>query len=167
MPQSVHKILVVRNDKLGDFMLAFPAMRLLKQAIPGIELHVLVPDYTRPVAEMNPDINRIISDPGTARWWRGTWQLFKIFRRERYTAVLTLFSTTRIGLACWLSRIPVRIAPATKLAQIFYNRRVTQRRSRSEMPEYAYNNDLVLFYLQQLHIKPETTRHLIFTYLNH
>ena len=39
-------------------------------------------------------------------------------------------------------RIPVRIAPATKLAQIFYNQRVRQRRSQSLKPEYQYNIDL-------------------------
>jgi ADP-heptose:LPS heptosyltransferase len=42
------RILVVRNDKLGDFMLAWPALALLKQA--GCEVTVLVPEYTAPLA---------------------------------------------------------------------------------------------------------------------
>lgn len=150
MPQSAHKILVIRNDKLGDFVLSFPAMRLLKQAIPNLELHVLVPAYTLPIAQMNPDIDKVLLDPGVAQDWQGVWQLVKMFRREHYAAAITLFSTTRIGLACWLSRIPLRIAPATKLAQIFYNHRLRQRRSRSEKPEYEYNSDLARYYLQSL-----------------
>jgi ADP-heptose:LPS heptosyltransferase len=56
--------------------------------------------------------------------------------------VLTLHSTFRIGLLAWLAQIPLRIAPASKIAQIFYNERVIQRRSRSRQPEHAYNTDL-------------------------
>lgn len=152
MNQQSKKILVVRNDKLGDFVLSFPALRLLKQALPDHELHVLVPAYTQPIAEMNPDIDRVQLDPGAARGWQGLWRLVKLFRQEHYAAVITLFSTTRIGLACWLSGIPVRIAPATKLAQIFYNHRLRQRRSRSEKPEFAYNSDLARSYLQRLQL---------------
>lgn len=151
------KLLVVRNDKLGDFVLSFPALRLLKRALPNLELHVLVPAYTQPIAEMNPDIDKVILDPGAAQGWRGLWQLRRRFRQERYTAVITLFSTTRIGFICWLSRIPIRIAPATKLAQIFYNHRIRQRRSRSEKPEHAYNSDLARYYLRQQDLADEIT----------
>ena len=39
--------------------------------------------------------------------------------------------------------IPIRIAPKTKLAQIFYNYKILQKRSKSYKPEYEYNSDLV------------------------
>ncbi|MCK5537317.1 MAG: glycosyltransferase family 9 protein, partial [Bacteroidales bacterium] len=41
------------------------------------------------------------------------------------------------------SRIPKRIAPATKIAQIFFNKRVKQRRSLVEKREFEYNLDLL------------------------
>lgn len=157
MPQAAQKILVIRNDKLGDFVLSFPALHLLKQALPNHELHVLVPAYTQPIAEMNPDIDKVILDPGAAQGWRGILQLRKQFRQAHYATVITLFSTTRIGITCWLSRIPLRIAPATKLAQIFYNHRIRQRRSRSEKPEHAYNSDLARYYLRQLQLSDDMT----------
>ena len=156
MKPHTKKILVVRNDKLGDFVLSFPALRMLKRGLPDTELHVLVPAYTRPIAEMNPDIDKVLLDPGQAAGWRGIWQLFRLIRREQYITVITLFSTTRVGLACWLSGIPLRIAPATKLAQIFYNYRIRQRRSRSEKPEYAYNADLINYFFKLQHRQPET-----------
>ena len=159
MPQPKQKVLVIRNDKLGDFVLSFPALRLLKQSIPDLELHVLVPAYTRPIAEMNPDIDTVVQDAEANQGWRGIQQLISRFRQERYSAVITLFSTTRIGMACWLSQIPVRIAPATKLAQIFYNHRVIQRRSRSEKPEHAYNSDLAQYYLRLVQINTGVETH--------
>lgn len=160
------KILIIRNDKLGDFVLAFPALQLLKQAIPNLELHVLVPAYTRPIAEMNPDIDKVVLDTDASQTLIGIRQLVRQIRQERYNAVITFFSTTRTGLACWLSRIPLRIAPATKIAQIFYNHRVRQRRSRSTRPEYIYNTDLACEYLRILQIHTNTDTHAPYLYLS-
>ncbi len=135
-----HKVLVVRNDKLGDFMLAWPAFALLKTSLPDCRIDALVPEYTRPLAVNCPWIDRVVVDP--AEDPRGS-ALTRTLSDNAYDAIVTLFSTSRVGLAAWRAGIPVRIAPATKLAQIFYNQRLTQRRSRSEKPEFAYNVDLV------------------------
>jgi ADP-heptose:LPS heptosyltransferase len=35
------KILVVRNDRLGDLMLILPALRLIKTSMPGITIDCL------------------------------------------------------------------------------------------------------------------------------
>jgi len=139
------KILVIRNDKLGDFMLSLPSFALLKQHCPQAELVALVPEYTREIAEACPVIDRVLIDPGKAA---GVMALASRLRAEQFDAVITLFSTGRVGLACWLARIPYRLAPATKLAQLFYNHRLTQRRSRSERPEYRYNLELAERFLQ-------------------
>ncbi len=144
MPSTAKKILLIRNDKLGDFMLAFPAFAQLKQNLPNIELHALVPEYTRPLAKACEYIDRVILDPGKKG---GFWQLTKQLRRQHYDAVITLYSTTRTGLSVRFAGISERIAPATKLAQIFYTKRLSQHRSLSRKPEYAYNQDLVNYYL--------------------
>lgn len=132
------KILVIRNDKLGDFMLAWPTFALLKQHWPEARITALVPAYTAPMARLCPWIDSILIDNKN----ESTVALARRLRGERFDAMLTLFSTGRVALAGWLARIPYRLAPATKVAQFFYNRRLTQRRSRSEKPEYAYNLDL-------------------------
>jgi len=145
MQITAKKILLVRNDKLGDFMLAFPAFAQLKQNLPDIKLHVLVPEYTRSLAEACNYIDQVIIDPGKKE---GFWALVKCLRTQHYDAVITLYSTTRIGLAVLFAGIPERIAPASKLAQIFYTKRLSQRRSLSLKPEYAYNQDLISYYLR-------------------
>ena len=144
---STPKILVVRNDKLGDFMLSFPVFRYLKQAMPACTLHALVPHYTRDIAMASDDIDDVILDPGQAGSIAEQLQLLQKIKQQQYDAVITLFSTTRIGLLVWLAGINYRLAPATKLAQFFYNHRLSQRRSRSEKPEYRYNLDLAVQYL--------------------
>ena len=136
------KILVVRNDKLGDFMLAWPALASLKASMPEAQVSVLVPNYTAPLALMCPWIDEVIIDPGRAASKAAQRELLARLRHARFTAMLTLFSTPRIGWLGWRAGIPLRVAPATKWAQLFYNQRIVQRRSRSAKPEYVYNIEL-------------------------
>jgi ADP-heptose:LPS heptosyltransferase len=143
------RILVIRNDKLGDFMLALPSFALLKQALPEARVLALVPAYTRELAEACPWIDEVVVDPDRTGGWASGVALARQLRGYGFDAAITLYSTARVGLAAWLAGIPVRLAPATKLAQVFYNRRLVQRRSRSEMPEWAYNLQLVRRFLQE------------------
>jgi len=136
------KILIIRNDKLGDFCLSLPTFALLKQCLPKVELHALVPAYTQDIAQACPYIDKIIIDPGSQATKAAISDLKTAIKNEHYPVALTLYSTTRIGLLLTRSRIATRIAPATKIAQIFYNHRITQRRSKSLKPEYEYNLDL-------------------------
>ncbi|MCE8018612.1 glycosyltransferase family 9 protein [Halomonas sp. MCCC 1A11036] len=139
--QSPH-ILVVRNDKLGDFMLAWPALACLKAAAPEARISALVPAYTAPLAQQCPWIDATIIDPGDGAGKAAQRKLLDRLRDERFTAMLTLFSTPRVGWLGWRAGIPRRVAPATKWAQLFYNHRIVQRRSRSAKPEYLYNIEL-------------------------
>lgn len=144
MPATPAKILVVRNDRLGDFMLAYPTFVLLKQALPRAAIHALVPAYTREMALSCPGIDAVELDPGAAAPAAAQLALLRRLRQGRYDALVTLYSTTRIGWLTALAGIPYRLAPATKLAQVFYNRRLLQHRSQSAKPEFAYNLDLGL-----------------------
>jgi len=68
MTASPQKILVVRNDKLGDFMLTCPTFALLREALPAARIDALVQDYTAPMAERFAGIDTVIRDPGPG--WR-------------------------------------------------------------------------------------------------
>ncbi len=138
------RILVVRNDKLGDFMLAWPALALLKRSLPHSHISLLVPAYTQSLAEVCPWVDYVLSDP------QGLDQV----RRQNFDAVLTLFSTGRIAWQVFKGRIPIRFAPATKWFQIFYNHAVVQRRSLSQKPEFIYNLELASALIEYLGYKP-------------
>ena len=141
------KILLVRNDKLGDFMLAWPAYRLLKQNYPDAQVHALVPAYTRPMAEQCPWIDQVIIDPGEHA---GPVQMARLFRKQGYTRAVCLFSSFRVAMGIKLAGIPHRYAPATKVFQFLFNHRITQRRSQSIKPEWQYNTDLIVAMLRDM-----------------
>lgn len=145
-------ILVVRNDKIGDFILSFQALAILKTSLPESQITVLVPKYTAELATACKWVDNVLIDPGNDAPLLQTLDFYKSLKALRFDAVITLFSTTRIGIGVLVAGIPFRLAPATKLTQFFYNHRLKQRRSQSLKPEYEYNSDLVRGFLASFHI---------------
>jgi ADP-heptose:LPS heptosyltransferase len=148
MPAHPKKILVIRNDKLGDFMLAWPAFSLLKQQYPDCKLTVLVPEYTAPMAEQCEWIDDVLIDDKKSSFIKDILNLSENVRRQNFDASISLFSEARTSISLWLAGIRIRIGPATKLAQIFLNRKLKQRRSRSLKPEFEYNLDLIRYFIR-------------------
>jgi len=129
------KILVVRTDKLGDFITALPALYVLKQQNPANKIIALVAPLNKTLALTCNFIDEVIVDDGQS----SVYELSRKLKNANIDASLTLFSNTRVALAQFLAGIKTRIAPATKIAQIFYNKRVKQRRSEVKMAEFGYN----------------------------
>ena len=146
--KKAQKILVIRNDKLGDFMLAWPALSLLKTQYPNSRITALVPSYTEPMAELCPWIDEILLDEQHGSLFSDISTLSKKFRQHDFDASISLFTETRTAAATFLAGIPQRIAPATKLAQIFSNECLRQRRSKSSKAEHEYNTDLVRYFIE-------------------
>jgi len=130
-------ILVVRTDKLGDFITALPTMYVLKQHNPKNKIIACVAPINESLAKSCKFIDEVIVDKN-----KDIWTLVRDIKNAKIDVSVTLFSNTRVALAQFLARVPKRIAPATKLAQIFYTKRVTQRRSEVKMAEFEYNLQL-------------------------
>lgn len=130
-------ILVVRTDKLGDFVTALPAVYVLKKHNPQNRVIVCVAPLNKALAQNCSFIDEVIVDDGGS-----FWGLVAKLREAKIDVSITLFSNTRVALAQFLAGIPKRIAPATKIAQIFYTSRVVQRRSEVKMAEFEYNLEL-------------------------
>jgi len=146
-------ILVCRTDKLGDFITALPALYVLKNYSQLNKIVVCVAPINKELANSCEFIDEVIVDND-----QPILELVKEFKSFHIDASIALFSNTRVALALFLANIKVRIAPATKIAQIFYNHRVKQRRSEVKMAEFEYNlellkelfNDVDLSYKQPL-----------------
>lgn len=139
------KILVVRNDKLGDFITALPALYILKQHLPRAHIAVLIAPLNESVALSCDFIDEVIIDEG-----QKAKALGEFLRSKHFDLSFTLFSNTRVAVAQFLARIPVRVAPATKIAQIFYTKRIRQHRSEVKMAEFEYNMQLIRSYFKEI-----------------
>ena len=128
-------------------MLIWPALSLLKKQYPDSSITVLVPPYTVPMAKLCPWIDNVLLDEQHKSLFSDARTLEHKLRLNHFDASISLFTESRTAIATFLSRIPLRLAPATKIAQIFSNRRLPQRRSQSSRPEHEYNTDLVRFFI--------------------
>lgn len=134
--QTINEILVVRNDKIGDFILILPALSWLKKNIPNCRITCIVSEKVLDLANQCEHIDSVIID-------KSIHKLYQELKIHNFDASITFYSTFRIGYLLRKLEIPIRIAPKTKLAQIYYNYKVLQNRSKSQKPEYEYNSDLV------------------------
>ncbi len=128
-------ILVVRADKLGDFITALPTCKLLKQHNEQNHIIVCVAPLNESLAKACDFIDEVIVDDGKSSVFEFAHKL----KALHVDVSITLFSNTRVALAQFLAGIKKRIAPATKIAQVFYTHRVKQRRSEVKMAEFEYN----------------------------
>ena len=113
------KILVIRNDKIGDFMVCFPAFAMLKQSLPNVEITALVPSYTAPLAELCPSIDKVIIDASNKKDPVAFQSVLQAVKKEQFDAVISFVSDWYNAKLTWKSGIHSRLAPATKLFQFF------------------------------------------------
>lgn len=144
------KLLVIRNDKIGDFMLCFPAFAMLKQSLPEVEITALVPSYTAPLAELCPSIDKVLLDTSDKNDPQAVEAVLQAVKKAEFDAVICFVSDWYNAKLAWRSGIKHRLAPATKLFQFLYNQRLTQRRSQSAKAESEYNLDLARAFLHKL-----------------
>jgi len=145
--QQSKNILISRTDKLGDFVLSLPSFVLLKKTLPNTNLIALTQEYTKPIAELCDSIDTIVTIPKSDSTIKSIKDTLRVIKPLNIDVSISLFTTATLAISLFLSKIPLRIAPATKIDQLFYNHRLKQRRSLSLKPEFEYNRDLVKYYL--------------------
>lgn len=144
------ELLITRNDRLGDFMLAWPAVQTIHRSLPEARITLLAQAYTAPLGRLCEGVSAVVADPEASGEWSHARALAHLLRPSEFDAALALFSRFDVALGLALARIPVRVAPATKLAQVLYTHCLRQRRSQSIRPEWVYNLELAEFFLARL-----------------
>ena len=129
-------ILITRHDKIGDFMTMLPACKVLKEHT-NHKIVMLVSKVNVGIAQKLDFIDDVIE------YSEDTFTLLKRLAPYKFDVSISGYIDFNLGFSLFLARIPVRIAPATKIAQLFFNKKIKQRRSRVEKTEWAYNLDLV------------------------
>ncbi|MGG7047693.1 MULTISPECIES: glycosyltransferase family 9 protein [unclassified Campylobacter] len=130
-------ILITRHDKIGDFVLALPMIKLAKEQILDAKISVLVSKVNYDFAKNIDFIDEVLL------YEESVFALSKKIKQGRFDIAISAFTDTKLALALLLAGIKKRAAPATKIAQIFANIRIKQRRSEVKMREFEYNIELL------------------------
>lgn len=137
---SPRRILVSRDDKLGDVILATPVLESLRRKFPDAYIAILVRPATYEAVRENPFIDEVIVDdkPG----WGGIHDLAGKLADKAFDTALILFTSTRASWAAYIAKIPIRLGPRSRWPMVFLTRRIRQNRSRCRKHEADYNLDL-------------------------
>ena len=140
------KIVLFRTDRLGDLILAFPAVEAIKRLAPESEIHIFTARSNTPLAEMQKNVSRVI--PNIYSGPRGLLELVGFLKTEEYHAAVHLYPRPGLALATFLSRIPVRIGSAYRYYSFLFNKR--QKIHRKQM--VVHERDLNLKILETMGI---------------
>jgi len=128
-------ILITRHDKIGDFVTMLPVCKVLKEQTRH-NITMLCAKVNVPLAKELDFIDDVIE-------YREDSSLIKEIKKCNFDVSISGFIDNKLGYKLWRSNIKTRIAPATKFAQLFFNKRVKQRRSQVKMREFEYNLELL------------------------
>ncbi len=129
-------ILLTRHDKIGDFITAVPMAKVLKEQC-NAKIIFLVAKVNTVLAKKIDFIDEVITYNTNAN------TLITKLKQAKIDVSISAYIDNYLGFCLLLAKIPLRIAPATKFAQIFFNKTVRQRRSKIEKTEIMYNLDLL------------------------
>ena len=102
---NICKILIIRNDGIGDLLNSTPAISLLRQNYPGAEITVLTQSSTAPILIGNPDVDRILTfDRHCAhRRLMSRLKFYLGLRREEYDLVVAMRTASWSNFVAFLS----------------------------------------------------------------
>jgi len=130
-------LLITRHDKIGDFVVTLPLFKAIKEQYPNTKLTALVSNINFKFAK---DIDFI--DDVIVYNKYDMEKTLKDIQSKNFDASISAYIDTTLGKLLYKSGIEIRVAPATKLAQFFFNTRVFQKRSWAKKTEWQYNLDL-------------------------
>lgn len=137
------RILVVRNDRMGDLLMSLPAVHELKVAFPKAEIFLLIREELKPLLEHHSDIDHILSwDALQGTGWLNTIRWGKSLRQFRFDTAVILNPTRFFHVATFLGGIPVRIGYSRKWGFLLTRRREDDK-SRRLFHEAQYNLELL------------------------
>lgn len=147
-PEPLSRILLVRNDRIGDLVLTLPAIEAVRRCWPRAKVTLLASSYAGPLLANQSGIDQMLLDEPS----EGAWKLSRRLRAAKFDAALVFNSNTRNCLATWLARIPRRVLWAGKPAgRLLATHRVTLRRSHPPIHEAEF----ALAFVRQLGVQAE------------
>ncbi|RMI03333.1 MAG: glycosyltransferase family 9 protein, partial [Calditrichaeota bacterium] len=141
----MHRILLIRTDRIGDVVLTTPAATALKERYPEAHIAFLSRAYTAPLLRYHRDIDRVlIYDPeGRHRGMGGIRRLAGELRSQNFDAAVLFYPRPALAAALWLAGIPLRIGMGYRWYAFLLNRRIYEHRKHGQKHELEYNLSLL------------------------
>jgi ADP-heptose:LPS heptosyltransferase len=120
------RILLVRHDKIGDFVLTWPAFCLVRTAFPNATIDVLAAPAVSEFAELCPYVDNVIADSGNDD------DITRTLIERQYDAAIALHSPWRICKIFRDAKVPYTLGPKHRWYQYLYQDRASAKYEKGE-----------------------------------
>ncbi|MDP3791497.1 MAG: glycosyltransferase family 9 protein [Candidatus Omnitrophota bacterium] len=135
-------ILVMRNDRFGEFLLNIPAIRALKEKFPASKIILAVDNHVKEIAAKIPNVDEVIV------WKSGKHSMVDILKfsgllkKKSIDIVFVMNPSKDSNIAVKIAGIPERIGYAHKW-DFLLTKKIEDRKYLAQKHEIEYNLDLV------------------------
>lgn len=142
-PRNITKILAIRTDRFGEFILTLPALHALKKKFPESRLTLMLNSYNVLLVEGSPDIDEIIRyDEKKINGFWGTVRLLDEIRKRNFDTVVIFNPQKKFNIVSFLAGIPFRVGYDRKWGFLL-NKKIRDLKFLGNKHEVEYNFDLV------------------------
>lgn len=129
MTATPDRVLVFHTAFIGDVVLMFPMLQVLKRGNPGCTIHVVCVPAVADLVRRHPAVDQVVEydKHGVHRGLRGIYALAIHLRRQGFTLALVPHRSLRSALIVRMAQIPRRIGFATSAGARLFTDRVAYR----------------------------------------
>ncbi len=130
---EIRKILAIRDDRMGDFILTLPSIKALKEAFPAARMTVAVAPPVYPLAARILKGENLFAESGSSATF------FSFLKREEFD--LAVFFRPRLGtaLAAFAAGVSKRLGSGYRGYSFLYNLKHFEHRKSGEKHEAEYS----------------------------
>jgi heptosyltransferase-2 len=139
---TVKKILVVRNDRFGEFLLIIPALRALKEKFKDAKIFAVVDPYVKELAKAISYIDEIITWGNRKHKFREILFFSHKLRKENFDLCIIFNPSKEFNIISFLSGIPIRVGYARKW-DFLLTHKIEDKKYLGLKHEIDYNLELV------------------------
>jgi len=115
------KILVIQQKMIGDVLVSSILCNNLKKAYPNAEIHYMVYEFTLPVLQGNPNVDKIILFTDNHRKNKLAFLKFMMYvRKEKYDLIIDAYSKLESWMTIWFSGAKQKISYQKKGRSFLY-----------------------------------------------
>ena len=131
---NIQKILVFRNDRLGEFILTTPAIRALKNEFKGCVVHAVVNPALVELAGSFDCIDKVYAWENRKHRISEVARFIGVLKREKFQIGIVFNPVKELHLICRLAGIPIRVGYNRKWGFLL-NRTMSDKKSLGQKHE--------------------------------
>lgn len=139
----IKRILIIRTDRFGEFILNLPAIKAVRQNFPSAHVCIMVNKMVKEIIDGNPDIDEvIIYDEKDTKGCLRTFRLMMEIKKRNFDLAIMLNPLKKFNFVTFFAGIPIRLGYNRKCGFLLTHR-IEDRKFLGEKHEIEYNLNLL------------------------